>query len=106
MISGVAHNFINLIGQGKDLVIISAHTIGHQRFIDANHVAMAHLQFLCQEGQQWDAESNFARLGRSDIKSHRWASLNEISAEFIGKDGQWTLSIMFEEAYRDIGVAR
>ena len=47
----VAHDVIHLVGDAEDFVVIGAHALGHYLVIDADHMAVPHMQFVYQEGQ-------------------------------------------------------
>src|SRR5579875_123309 len=81
----VAHNSVNLVGQTKYFSIIGTHAIGHDFFIDANHMPVSHVELIDQERQQWQTEGDFPRFGSGDIKSDRRMYLQQVIAQVFGK---------------------
>src|SRR5579884_3571752 len=102
----VAHEVIDLVRQSEDLIVVGAHAIGHEGFVNANHVAVTHLEFLRQEGQQRNTQTNFAWLRRRDIKGHAGTGGEKVLAQFVREESQRTLAVVFEETYSDIGPPR
>ncbi len=71
----MAHEIIDLVGEAEYFVVVGAHAVGHDRFVDADHVAVTYLEFLREEGQEWDTEGDFSRFGGSDVVSDRRSGL-------------------------------
>ena len=77
---GIAYKIIDLVGQAEYLIVVRAHTLGHDCFINANHVPMAYLEFLNKEWKEWYAESNFAWFGSCNIIGHCRTRLKQVVA--------------------------
>src|SRR5580765_4354350 len=99
---GMFNDITDPIGQCIHFIIIGTHALDHQRLIYANHVAVTYFQLIRQEGQQRNTEGNFPWLSSGNVVCHRGTCLDQIVAQFIGEDGQWTCTIMFEETHIDV----
>src|SRR5579875_7347 len=102
---GIAHEVVDLIGQAEDFIVVGAHAVRHEGFIDADHVAVTDFEFLSQERQQGNTHADFARLGRGNVEGHGRARRDNIVAHLIGKEGKGTLAIVFQKAHSDISMA-
>src|SRR5205807_7213624 len=81
----MANDIINLVGETENFIVVRAHAFGHDLFIDTDHVPMPYLEFLYQERQHGNTESDFSWFSGCDIIADRGMGLQQVIAQFFGK---------------------
>src|SRR5437588_8966033 len=101
----VAYKIIHLVSQAENLIVVCAHTLGHNFLIDTNHMSMANIEFLYEKWKEWKTESNFAWFGSCNIETDCWPGLKQVIAQLVGKCSERARPVMLQEAYGSIGMS-